>query len=195
MIEIILNARKPRDENRQTAYITVSGVDAQVYKFQVGNVPASLTTNQQVQDHLDAREDELHLFCLKKTWVGADPWDFKDPDKSELQNFLDWIDAGHQNKIIVGHEEDDEETGEPIYDYVVIGNHSYAGTHPLRYPPSEDVLQEALALLAPFADTTFQELSDRIEDDLTSIPKVREFLVDLSKAFLALIFLVDHNSP
>lgn len=195
MIEIILNAKKPRDENRQIAYISVSGVNDYSFRFQVGNVPASLNTDQEVQDYLDTRKEEFHLYCLKQTYPGADPWDFQDPEKSELQNFLDWVDAGHQNKILIGHEEDDEETGEPIYNYVVIGNHSYAGTHPLRYPPAEDVLQEALALLAPFADTTFQELSDRIEDDLTSLPKVREYLAELSKAFLALIFFVDHNSP
>jgi hypothetical protein len=128
---------------------------------------------------------------LKETWVGADPWDFKDPEKSELESFLDWIDAGHKNKIIVGA---DPETDEPIYDYEVIENHSYAGTHPLRYPPAEDVLQEALDLLAPFSDTTFQELADRVEEDLTSLPKVREYLIELSKAVLALIRFVDHNA-
>jgi len=191
-ITIELNHREPRDETRQKAFITVSGVDSYAFKFQVGDVPIELTTDQEVQDHLDGREDEFHLFCLKKTWTEADPWDFKDPEKSELQNFLDWIDAGHKNKILVGT---DPETDEPVYDYVVVENHIYEGTHPLRYPPAEDVLQEALDLLADFSDTTFQELADRIEDDLTSVPKVREYLVELSKAFLALIRYMDHKDP
>lgn len=185
MIEITLDHIKPRDEERQTAYITVSGVDSQVYRFQVGNVPATLTTNQQIQDHLDGRKDELHLFCLKKTWSDADPWDFKDPEKSELQNFLDWIDAGHKNKVIMGYE--DEEKTEPIYDYVEITNHIYAGTHPLRYPPAEDVLQEALTILAPFSDQTFAELEARVN---SGIP----FIKEISAALLALIRFVDHNA-
>lgn len=186
MIEIILNNRRLRDENRQVAYVTVSGVDTQTYRFQVGNVPADLTTDQQVQNHLDARIDEFHLFCLKKTYPGADPWDFKDSEKSELQNFQDWIDAGHKNKIIIGYEEDDD-GNEPIYDYIVIENHIYAGTHPLRYPPAEDVLQEAVAILAPFSDQTFEELEDRVEED-------EAFLKEISLALLALIRLVDHNA-
>ncbi len=185
MIEITLDARKPRDETRQVAYISVSGVNDYAFRFQVGNVPIELTTDQQVQDYLNGREDEFHLFCLKKTYVGADPWDFKDPEKTDLQNFQDWIDAGHQNKILVGHE-GDEETGEPIYDYVVITNHSYAGTHPLRYPPAPDILNEALAILAPFSDQTFEELEDRVEQD-------EAFLKEISLALLALIRFVDHN--
>lgn len=188
MIEIELNARKPRDENRQIAYVSVSGVNDYSFRFQVGNVPASLNTDQEVQDYLDTRKEEFHLYCLKQTYPGADPWDFQDPEKSEVQNFLDWIDAGHQNKILIGHEENDEETGEPIYDYVVIENHSYAGTHPLRYPPAEDVLQEALALLTPFSDQTFEELEDRVEQD-------EAFLKEISLVLLALLRLVDHNSP
>ena len=170
MIEIILNHRKPRDETRQIAYITVSGVDAQIYRFHVGNVPSSLTTDQEVQDHLNAREDELHLFCLKKTYPGANTCEFKDPGKSELQCFKDWIDAGAENP-----------------DGTVITNHSYAGTHPLRYPPAEDVLQEALAILAPFSDQTFEELEDRVEQD-------EAFLKEISLALLALIRFVDHNA-
>jgi hypothetical protein len=177
MIEIILNGTKPRDEERQIAYITVSGADSQVYKFQVGNVPAALTTDQQVQDHLDARKDELHLFCLRKTYVGVDCSEFKTEGKTELQCFLDWIDAGAENP-----------------DGEVIANHTYAGTHPLRYPPAEDILQEALDLLADFSDTTFQELADRIEEDVTTPGKTNEYLVELSKAFLALIRFVDHNA-
>jgi hypothetical protein len=183
MIEITLNARKPRDEERQTAYISVSGVNAETYKFQVGNVPASLTTDQEAQDYLNGRKDEFHLFCLKETWVGADPWDFKDPEKSELENFLDWIDAGHKNKIVIGYE--DEEKTEPIYDYVVIENHTYAGTHPLRYPPAENVLQEALDILAPFSDQTFEELENRVEQD-------EEFLKEISLVILALLRYIDH---
>ena len=184
MIEITLDHRKPRDENRQVAYISVSGVNDYAFRFQVGDVPANLTTDQQVQDHLEAREDEFHLFCLKKTYAGADPWDFKDLGKSELENFQDWIDAGHKNKIIVGQ---DPETEEPIYDYVVIENHTYAGTHPLRYPPAEDILQEALAILAPFSDQTFQELEDRVQQD-------EDFLKEISLVLLALLRFVDHNT-
>ncbi|MCK4646649.1 MAG: hypothetical protein KAU46_10380 [Candidatus Aminicenantes bacterium] len=184
MIEITLNHRKPRDENRQIAYISVSGLNDYLFRFQVGDIPASLTTDQEVQDHLDSRKDELHLFCLRKTYSGADPWDFKDPDKSELENFLDWIDAGHKNKILVGH---DPEKDEPIYEYEEIRNHTFAGTHPLRYPPSQADLQEAMAILAPFSDQTFQELEDRVEQD-------EEFLKEISLVILALIRYIDHKS-
>ncbi len=177
MIEIILNGRKPRDENRQIAYVSVSGINAETYRFQVGNVPASLATDQQVQDHLNGREDELHLFCLKKTYPGYDISEFLIEGKAELEAFQDWIDAGAENP-----------------DGTVITNHTYAGTHPLRYPPAEDVLQEALDILAPFSDTTFQELADRVEEDLTSLPKVREYLIELSKAVLALLRFVDHDA-
>jgi len=193
MIEITLDHRKPRDENRQIAYISVSGVNDNALRFQVGDIPASLTTDQEVQDHLDGREDELHLFCLKKTWIGADPWDFQDPEKSELQNFLDWIDAGHKNKIIVGYEEPkgDEETGEPIYDYEVIENHFYAGTHPLRYPPSDEALSEALGYLDVVDKMNYDELEDYIMNQITTLAKAREYLITLSKAFLAAVKLID----
>lgn len=183
MIEITLDHRKPRDEARQIAYISVSGVNDYAFRFQVGDIPASLTTDQQVQDHLDGREDELHLFCLRKTWTGADPWDFQDPEKTKLENFQDWIDAGHKNKIIVGQ---DPETDEPIYDYVVIENHMYAGTHPLRYPPAPDILQEAMAILAPFSDQTFEELEDRVQQD-------EDFLKEISLVILALLRYIDHT--
>lgn len=171
MIEIELNHRKPRDEERQIVYISVSGVNAYPFKFQVGNVPIELTTDQEVQDHLDSRKDEFHLFCLKATYPGANHCEFKEEGKAELQCFLDWIDAGAENP-----------------DGEVITNHLYAGTHPLRYPPSEDVLQEALALLAPFAGQTFEELGDRAQAD-------DDFIKEISLALLALIRLVDHNSP
>lgn len=171
MIEITLNGTKPRDENRQIAYITVSGVNAETYKFQVGDVPASLTTGQGIQDHLNAREDEFHLFCLRKTWIGADISEFRIEGKTQLEAFLDWIDAGSENP-----------------DGTVIENHPYAGTHPLRYPPAEDVLQEALDLLAPFSAQTFQELEDRAN---SGVP----FITEISLALLALIRFVDHSAP
>lgn len=170
MIEITLDHRKPRDENRQIAYISVSGVNAETYKFQVGDVPASLTTDQEVQDHLDTRKDEFHLFCLKKTWIGADISEFRIEGKTELEAFLGWIDAGAENP-----------------DGEVISNHIYAGTHPLRYPPAADVLQEALDLLADFSDQTFAELETRVN---SGVP----FIKEISAALLALIRFVDHNA-
>lgn len=169
MIEIILNHRKPRDENRQIAYISVSGINDYPYRFQVGDISVSLTTDQQVQDHLDSRKDELHLFCLKKTYEGFDISEFLIEGKTELEAFLDWIDAGCENP-----------------DGTVIENHFYAGTHPLRYPPSADVLQEALALLAPFSNQTFEELEDRVEQD-------EAFLKEISLVLLALLRYVDHT--
>lgn len=191
MIEIILNHRKPRDEERQVAYVTMSGVDAQVYKFQVGNVPIELDTDAQVLAHLEARKNDLHVFCLRKTYPGADPWDFQDPEKSELENFQDWIAAGHKNKILVG---EDEETDDLIYKYVVIENHVYAGTHPLRYPPSEEDLDIALGLINRFGSKDYDQIEEEIDNDVTSIPKTREYLKEISKAFLALIKYVDHKT-
>ena len=188
MIEITLNHRKPRDETRQIAYVSVSGVNDYAFKFQVGDVPACLTTDQEVRDHLNAREDELHLFCLKKTYPGADPWDFRDPEKSELQNFLDWIEAGHRNKIVVGY---DPETEEPIYNYEVIANHTYAGTHPLRYPPSDEAISEALDYLDVVDRMDYEQLENYIINQITTLAKARDYLIILSKAFLALVKLVD----
>ena len=169
MIEITLDHRKPRDETRQIAYISVSGVNAETYKFQVGNVPASLTTDQEVQDHLDTRKDEFHLFCLKKTYEGFDISEFLIEGKAELEAFLDWIDADCENP-----------DGEKI------SNHVYAGTHPLRYPPSQEDLQEALDIINSFSDTTFQELEDRVQQD-------EEFLKEISLVILALVRYIDHK--
>lgn len=174
---IELNHREKRDETRQIVYVTISEINDQVYRFQVGDVPIELDNNQAVLDHLNNRKKELHLFCLIKTYPGADISEFLIEEKTKLEAFLDWEEAGCKNP-----------------DGIIIENHTYAGTHPLRYPPSEDLLQEALTLLGEFSGTTFQELSDRIEGDLTSVPKVREYLIELSKAFLALIFFVDHSS-
>lgn len=169
MIEITLNHRKPRDETRQIAYISVSGVNDYAFRFQVGDVPIKLTTDQEVQDHLDTRKDEFHLFCLKKTYEGFDISEFLIGGKTELEAFLDWIEAGHTNP-------DGEE----------ISNHTYAGTHPLRYPPSQEDLQEALNIINSFADTTFQELEDRVEQD-------EEFLKEISLVILALVRYIDHK--
>lgn len=188
MIIIELNHREPRDETRQIAYIKVSEVNDYAFKFQIGDVPASLTTDQEVQDHLDSREDEFHLFCLKKTYPGADPWDFQDPQKSELENFLDWIAAGHKNKIKIG---EDPETGDPIYDYVVITNHTYAGTHPLRYSPSDEQISEALGYLDIVDTMDYDQLETYIMNQITTLPKARDYMIILSKAFLALVKLVD----
>ena len=171
MIEITLNSRKPRDEHRQIAYVAVSGVDAQTYRFQVGNVPVSLTTDQQVQDHLDGRIDEFELFCLKKTYPGYDISEFLIEGKTELEAFRDWVNAGCENP-----------------DETVINNHPYAGTHPLRYPPAEDVLQEAMAILAPLSDQTFEELEQRAQAD-------DDFIAEMAVALLALLRYVDHNAP
>lgn len=188
MIEIELNHREPRDETRQIAYVTMSGVDTYAFKFQVGNVPISLETDQEVQDHLNSREDEFHLFCLRKTYPGADPWDFQDPEKSDLENFQDWIEAGHKNKILMG---EDEETGDPIYDYVVIENHVYAGTHPLRYPPSDEEISDALTYLDVVDKMDYEELKDYIANEVTTLAKARGYMIKLSQAFLALVKLVD----
>lgn len=173
-MEIQLNHREPRDETRQIAYVTISGFNDHTYRFQVGDVPADLATNEDVLEHLNSRSDELHLFCLKKTYPGYNLSEFRTEENTELEAFLEWIEAGAENP-----------------DGIVIENHIFAGTHPLRYPPSLNDLNEALTLINDFADTNYQDLSDRIEDDLTSIPKVREYLVELSKAFLALVRLVD----
>ncbi|MEE9612012.1 MAG: hypothetical protein V3W19_12205 [Desulfatiglandales bacterium] len=169
-MEIVLNHRRPRNEHLQIAYITVSGVDAQVYKFQVGDVPASLITDQEVQNHLEKREDELEFFCLFKTYPGADYSEFKTDENTKLEALRDWIDAGAENP-----------------DGTVIANHTYAGTHPLRFPPAEDVLQEALDILAPFSDQTFEDLEDRAQAD-------DDFIKEISLALLALLRFVDHNA-
>ena len=190
MIEIILNHREPRDETRQIAYVSVSGVNDYAFRFQVGDVPIELTTDQEVQEHLEAREDELHLFCLKKTYPGADPWDFQDPEKSELQNFLDWIEAGHQNKILVGYDENED----PIYEYEIITNHIYAATHPLRYPPSDEEISEALGYLEVVDRMDYEQLEDYIETEITTLTKARDYMIKLSHAFLALVKIVDSKS-
>lgn len=168
-MEIQLNHREPRSETSQTVYVTISGVNAQVYRFQIGDVPIDLETDQAVLDHLNSREDELHLFCLKKTYPGADPSEFQTEENTELEAFLEWEAAGAENP-----------------DGTVIANHMYAGTHPLRYPPSTEVLDEALEILRGFSNCTFQELSDRVEED-------EGFLREISLALLALIRVVDHN--
>lgn len=168
-MEIELNGRQPRDETRQTAFVTVSGVNAQTYQFQVGDVPIELDTDEDVLEHLNGRTDELHLFCLKKTYPGFDVSEFHIEEKTELEAFQDWIDAGCENP-----------------DETVISNHMYAGTHPVRYPPSAETLDEALEILRPFADCTFEDLEDRAQAD-------DDFIKEISLALLALIRLVDHN--
>lgn len=120
-IEVELRYRKPRDEKRQIAFVSVSGVNAQVYEFSVGNVPAELGTNEAVQAYLETRIDEWHLYCLRETYVGAEITRFQIEGKTELEAFQDWVDDGHKN--IVSYDED-----EPIYE--VITNHDYPGTHP-----------------------------------------------------------------
>lgn len=121
-IEIQLRHRKPRDETRQIAFVEASGFNEHVYQFHIGNVPVELDTDEAIQEWLDARIDKWHLFCLKKTWIGADISPFRIEGKSELEAFLDWVDDGHRN--IIGYDEEEN----PVYE--VISNHLYAGTHP-----------------------------------------------------------------
>lgn len=150
-ITIILRGRAPRDENRRRAFISVSGVDSQVFDFEVGNVPADLDTDELVQEYLEARRDEWHLFCLKKTWKGADIKRFQVEGKSELEAFLDWIEDGHRN--IIGYEDEEEQI--PIHE--VITNHPYHGTHPPQFEWIE-MIEEA-----------------------NSIPDLKEVLIDIFK--------------
>lgn len=124
-ITITLRGRAARDENRQRAFISVSGVNAETYDFEMANIPIELDTDEVVLAHLETRKDFLHLFCLKKTWVGADISPFQIDGKTELEAFLDWIDDGHRN--ITGYDEEEE----PIYE--VITNHPYHGTHPPQF--------------------------------------------------------------
>lgn len=168
-MEIQLNAREKRNATRQIAYVTISGVNAQAYKFQVGDVPIELDTDEAVLEHLNSRQEELHMFCYKKTYPGADFSAFKAEENTDLEAFLEWESEGCENP-----------------DGMVIANHSYAGTHPTRYPPDSDVLDEALEILRNFANTNFEDLEDRAQAD-------DDFIKELSKALLALIRLVDHN--
>lgn len=187
-MEIQLNHREPRDETRQIAYVTVSGFNDHIYRFQVGDVPADFTTDEDVLAHLESRSDELHLFCLKKTYPGYDLSEFRTEKNTELEAFLEWIEAGCKNRILIGH---DEKTDTPIYKYEEIANHIFAGTHPLRYPPSGEMIAEALGYLDKVDKMDYEGLKKYIEDKITTLPKARDFLIELSQAFLALVKLVD----
>lgn len=155
-IEIQLRYRKPRDEKRQRAFISVSGVNAETYDFEVGNVPIELDTDGLVQTYLETRRDEFHLFCLKKTWKGADIKRFQVEGKSELKAFLDWIDDGHKN--IIGYEDEEEEI--PIYE--VISNHPYHGTHPPQFDWIESFSNENAPGLEQIREAIIQMLRDQI---------------------------------
>lgn len=187
-MEIQLNHRQPRDETRQTAFVTISGINAQVYKIQVGNVPIELDTDEAVLVHLNSRSEELHFFCLGKTYPGYDISEFKINENTDLEAFQEWIEAGCKNRILIGH---DEETDEPIYKEEVITNHTYAGNHPLRYPPSDEMIAKALEYLDKVEKMDYEDLKKYIEDKITTLPKARDYLVELSQAFLALVKLVD----
>ncbi len=115
-IEIILRGRASRDETRQRVFVSVSGVNSYTFDFEVGDVLIELDTDELVLSHLEARKDELHLFCLRKTWIGYDISEFKESGKSELESFLDWIEAGAINP-----------------DGTVITNHPYEGKHPPQF--------------------------------------------------------------
>ena len=121
-IEIKIRHRKPRDETRQRVFISISGVNANAFEFEMANIPIELETDEAVLAHLEQKEDFLHLFCLRKTWIGAEISRFQVEGKTELEAFLDWIDDGHRN--ITGYDEEEE----PIYEE--IANHPYPGTHP-----------------------------------------------------------------
>ena len=76
----------------------------------------------------------------------------------------------------------------------MIENHVYEGTHPLRFPPSEEDLDIALGLINRFGSKDYDQIEEEIDNDVTSIPKAREYLKEISKAFLALIKYVDHKT-
>lgn len=97
-ISITINAKRERDKKRQQVYFTITknGTD---YEFSWGSVPISLTTDAQIKMWLIQRKDKIQFLVLGKQYPRANPWDFKDPEKSQLENLQAWITARHKNKI------------------------------------------------------------------------------------------------
>ena len=126
MIELI--SRKGRDKERQVAFIKVTdlthGIDAQ--EFSVGNVPAELIDDKDVQAHLDSREEKIITVILRKHYSEADISQFREEGKSELEAFQAWIDNGCKNKIQIGL----YKNGKPKYGYEVIHKKEIEYRHP-----------------------------------------------------------------
>jgi len=126
MIELL--SRKERGKERQIAFIKVTdpahGIDAQ--EFSVGNVPAELTKDAEVQAHLESRADKIILVILRKHYPEADISPFREVGKSELEAMQAWIDNGHKNKIQIGL----TKTGKPKYGYEVIEKKEIEYKHP-----------------------------------------------------------------
>jgi len=126
MIELI--SRKERDQGRQIAFIKVTdpehGIGAQ--EFSVGNVPAELTDDKDVQAHLSSREEKIITVILRKQYPEADISPFREEGKSELKAFSAWIDNGCKNKVIVGY----YKSGNPKYGYEVIERQEIEYRHP-----------------------------------------------------------------
>jgi len=126
MIELI--SRKERNKVWQIAFIKVTdlthGIDAQ--EFSVGNVPAELIDDKDVQTHLDSREEEIITVILRKHYPEADIAPFREEGKSELASFQAWIDNGCKNKIQIGV----YKNGKPKYGYEVIEKKEIEYRHP-----------------------------------------------------------------
>ena len=121
MIEIILNARKPRDEERQIAFFTIDGQE-----FSCGNVPVELDTNTKVLKYLNERKDEFKLLILRKQYPESDITQFKKEDNTELEAMEEWIEKGHKNKVIVGLDEKEK----CIYEDQIIEKKELEYRHP-----------------------------------------------------------------
>lgn len=155
MIELI--SRKERNKERQITFIKVTdsahGIDAQ--EFSVGNVPAELTDDKDVQVHLDSRENEIILIILRKHYPEADIDKFREEGKSELEAFQAWIDNGCKNKLIFGYK--DEKQTKPIYEERIIEKKEIEYKHPpgiaLKLELKEiNTIENAKALIGKILD-------------------------------------------
>lgn len=154
---IIINGALPINDNRQWIFLTLT-INGDECKF-THAAPADLT-GQDLQDYVDAREDDYKLDILKDMYFGAKP--VQAPDLTELANFEMWISMGQMNV---------DEGGNEIF----IPEVSWVGTHPEKMNVF-GMSQETLNALEEL-EATDKHMA-RVTEDLIEILKAKALISD-----------------
>ena len=132
-----INAKEKRNDKFQVVFFTLSA-NGEDYEFSHGAVPINLDTDSKIKAWLIERKDRLYYMILRKQFPGADTKYMDDPDKSDIENFLAWVQFGHKNKI------GEDEHGDPIYQ--VIEKVPLKSNHPRWIKAIDEI--EAISSLA-----------------------------------------------